>query len=95
MTSDYKTLLQQKAEIEARIAEVLKTEKGEVIAKIRALVADYNLTQDDVFSTGKRKSPTGAGVAKYRDPSTGATWTGRGKPPAWIKEAVDRTAFEI
>ncbi|MGE8375935.1 MAG: H-NS histone family protein [Diaphorobacter nitroreducens] len=95
MTSDYKTLLKQKAEIEARIAEVLKTEKGEVIAKIRALVADYNLTQEDVFSTGKRKSPAGAGVAKYRDPSTGATWTGRGKPPAWIKEAVDRSAFEI
>ena len=95
MTSDYKTLLQQKAELEARIAEVLKVEKADVIAKVRALVADYNLTADDVFSSGKRKSPAGAGVAKYRDPSTGATWTGRGKPPNWIKDAVDRTAFEV
>lgn len=95
MTSDYKTLLQQKAELEARIAEVLKVEKADVIAKVRALIADYNLTEGDVFSTGKRKSAAGAGVAKYRDPSTGATWTGRGKPPNWIKDAVDRTAFEI
>ncbi|MBK0115643.1 MULTISPECIES: H-NS histone family protein [unclassified Delftia] len=95
MTPDYKTLLQQKAELEARIAEILKVEKADVIAKVRALVADYNLTADDVFSSGKRKSPVSAGVAKYRDPSTGATWTGRGKPPNWIKDAVDRTAFEI
>lgn len=33
MTSDYKTLLQQKAELEARIAEVLKVEKADVVAK--------------------------------------------------------------
>ncbi|MFG0677695.1 H-NS histone family protein [Delftia sp. WSY_7] len=95
MTSDYKTLLQQKAEIEARIAEVLKAEKGGAIAKVRELVQQFQLTQEDVFATGKRKSPAGTGVAKYRDPSTGATWTGRGKPPGWIKDAVDRTAFEI
>ena len=94
MTLDYKTLLQQKAEIEARIAEVLKAEKGGAIAKVRELVQQFQLTED-LFRTGKRKSPVGAGVAKYRDPSTGATWTGRGKPPAWIKSAVDRTAFEI
>lgn len=95
MTSDYKTLLEQKAEIEARIAEVLKAEKGGAIAKARELVQQFHLTQEDVFSAGKRKTPAGAGVAKYRDPSTGATWTGRGKPPNWIKNAVDRTAFEI
>ncbi|WP_310637533.1 H-NS histone family protein [Delftia acidovorans] len=95
MTPDYKTLLQQKAEIEARIAEVLKAEKGGAIAKVRELIQQFQLTEEDVFRTGKRKSPAGAGVAKYRDPSTGATWTGRGKPPNWIKDAVDRTAFEI
>jgi DNA-binding protein H-NS len=35
------------------------------------------------------------GVARYRDPATGKTWTGRGKPPNWIAGAKDRTAFEI
>ncbi|WP_373785874.1 H-NS family nucleoid-associated regulatory protein, partial [Delftia acidovorans] len=34
------------------------------------------------------------GVAKYRDPASGATWTGRGKPPRWI-EGKDRKALEI
>ncbi|EDS82163.1 H-NS histone family protein [Burkholderia pseudomallei S13] len=27
-------------------------------------------------------SPT---VPKYRDPKTGATWSGRGREPGWIK----------
>ena len=35
------------------------------------------------------------GVAKYRDPKTGKTWTGRGKPPLWIVGVKDRTPFLI
>src|SRR4029453_19680675 len=38
---------------------------------------------------------TTVGVAKYRDPQTGKTWTGRGKPPNWIAGAKDRQAFLI
>ncbi|WP_457844072.1 H-NS family nucleoid-associated regulatory protein [Staphylococcus aureus] len=34
------------------------------------------------------------GAPKYRDPATGATWTGRGKPPNWIV-GKDRTPFQI
>ncbi|MEM5389962.1 H-NS family nucleoid-associated regulatory protein [Paraburkholderia phymatum] len=33
--------------------------------------------------------------AKYRDPKTGATWSGRGPAPAWLAGAKDRTAFLI
>jgi DNA-binding protein H-NS len=32
---------------------------------------------------------------KYRDPQSGATWSGRGKAPAWLASAADRTAFLI
>ena len=35
------------------------------------------------------------GVAKYRDPKSGKTWTGRGKPPLWIVGVKDRTPFLI
>jgi DNA-binding protein H-NS len=35
------------------------------------------------------------GVAKYRDPTSGKTWTGRGKPPLWIVGVKDRTPFLI
>lgn len=41
------------------------------------------------------KASTVKGVARYQDPATGKTWTGRGKPPNWIAGAKDRAAFEI
>ncbi|MGF6573133.1 DNA-binding protein H-NS [Paraburkholderia sp. GAS333] len=34
-------------------------------------------------------------AAKYQDPKTGATWTGRGRAPAWIASAKDRSKFLI
>lgn len=30
---------------------------------------------------------------KYRDPKTGATWSGHARPPAWIKNVKDRSKF--
>jgi DNA-binding protein H-NS len=32
---------------------------------------------------------------KYRDPKTGATWSGYARPPAWIKDVKDRSRFLI
>jgi DNA-binding protein H-NS len=32
---------------------------------------------------------------KYRDPQSGATWSGRGLAPLWIRDAEDRTPFLI
>ncbi|WP_413185716.1 H-NS histone family protein [Paraburkholderia sacchari] len=32
---------------------------------------------------------------KYADPKTGATWSGRGRAPAWIRDAKDRSKFLI
>ena len=44
--------------------------------------------------TSEKTSAT-IGVAKYRDPKTGKTWTGRGKPPAWIAGVKDREPYLI
>jgi DNA-binding protein H-NS len=41
------------------------------------------------------KSTLQTGVARYRDPTSGKTWTGRGKPPLWIVGVKDRTPFLI
>ena len=32
---------------------------------------------------------------KYRDPQSGATWSGHARPPAWIKDAPDRSVYLI
>lgn len=47
---------------------------------------------------GRKKKAAGkktVGAPMYRDPESGKTWTGRGKPPAWIAGAKHRDAFLI
>ena len=46
----------------------------------------------------KRKGkgqPRGPQPALYRDPQSGATWSGRGRAPAWLASIEDRTPFLI
>src|ERR1700727_1917058 len=43
----------------------------------------------------RRGQRTGPQPAKYRDPKSGATWSGKGPAPAWLAAAKDRTKFLI
>ena len=92
----YKELLQQREALENKIAEARQHEISQAVSQVRALVAEYGLTAQDVFPVGKtRAASVGAKVAaKYRDPATGKTWTGRGKAPKWI-DGKERTKFLI
>ncbi|MEA3117774.1 MAG: hypothetical protein QOI13_1044 [Paraburkholderia sp.] len=45
-------------------------------------------------SAGKAVS-TGKLPPKYLNPTTGATWSGRGPAPAWLAAAKDRSAFLV
>ena len=89
----YKELLEQRAQLEKQISDARKAEVGDAVAKIRALMKDYDLSISDIEpsrSADKREKVE----PKFRDPATGATWTGRGKPPAWIKDK-NRDDFAI
>lgn len=85
--SSLKDLLSQIETLQNQVIEVRQREVGEAIAKVRALVAEYQLTASDVFPSGKSKSSakkTGKVAAKYRDPLSGNTWSGRGLAPKWL-----------
>ena len=43
----------------------------------------------------KNGQPRGPQPALYRDPQSGATWSGRGRAPAWLASVADRTPFLI
>lgn len=91
-------LIKQKEALEVQIANTRQAELADAINKVKALVAEYGLTQSDVFGGfkgSKKSSGVGSKVAaKYRDPSSGQTWTGRGKAPKWI-DGQDRSKFLI
>lgn len=90
-------LIKQREALEAQIEAARKAENADAIAKVKALVAEHGLTAQDIFGGTKRVAKAGARAAvppKYRDPATGATWTGRGKAPKWI-DGKDRAQFAI
>ena len=94
--SSYKELLQQREVLETQIQEARRHELAGAIAQVRALVDEFGLTAQDIFSAPRtRNANAGAKVApKYRDPETGQTWTGRGKAPKWIQNQ-NRDQFVI
>lgn len=95
--STYQELIAQRTALEEQIKAARAAEVAGVVAQIKDLMALYGLTASDISSaSGSRAQPrkTGSVAPKYRDPSTGQTWTGRGKAPKWI-EGKDREQFLI
>ncbi|MBU9268715.1 H-NS histone family protein [Burkholderia gladioli] len=105
------SLIDKIARLERELAEAKEAEKAHrakekasIIEQINSLIAEHSVAAHELkFPSATRgsKAPSvkavkGApGIPKYRDPKTGATWTGKGKPPAWIKEVPNRDEFLI
>ena len=90
-----KELIEQKEALERKIEEAKKTNREEGLAKLREVMEQYGLTAADLNgsvrearASTKGKS-TGKVAAKYKNPETGDTWTGRGLKPKWLKAALE------
>lgn len=104
--NDLKTLISQRDQLDAEIETTRKIERSEALPKVRALIAEYGMTESEVFGTKnrgrnatgrpivRRSSRPGQGVAKYKDPNSEKTWSGLGRPPEWAKN-VDLDGLQI
>jgi DNA-binding protein H-NS len=93
--STLQELLNQRAELERQIAESQHQERTEAIATIRQLMSDHGLSVQDLSAGRGSLKAAGADegkrakvAAKYRNPATGESWTGRGLQPKWLKAAL-------
>jgi DNA-binding protein H-NS len=102
-----KSLQAKIAQLQAKAEAIVKKDSSTVVAKIRDLMEKNGLTVADIaahIGGGRKRGPKpgaklaakpSASAARYRDPKTGATWTGHGRAPAWIANAKDRAKFLI
>jgi len=95
----YEEIQAKIADLQAQAARVKAEEKAQAIEAARAMIDSYGITARDLGLDKAPKAKTGpkAGnkiAAKYRDPQSGATWSGRGKTPKWINGA-DRSQYAI
>lgn len=94
--STLKDLLAQQEALSKKIEELRQLERSEAVRKARALIAEFALTQQDLFGgtrTTQKDKPAKV-PAKYRDPVTGKEWSGRGLAPKWIR-GKDKAQFLI
>lgn len=93
------------AKLQAQADALIKKQSSDVLARIRDLMEKHGLTVADIDAhvggkkrgrkPGSQAAVSTATSARYRDPKTGATWTGHGRAPAWIASVKDRTKFLI
>ncbi len=81
-------------EAEQRTQE--RQHRAEVLRAMKDLLHQHGFKPAELSAVRSGKATGGrAHVAPlYRDPATGATWSGRGTEPAWIK-GRDREAFKV
>ncbi|WP_080409789.1 H-NS histone family protein [Burkholderia ubonensis] len=86
---------------EAEAARLLEIDL--IINEIREKVASYDISPEEIFKRREGIRRFMSDVKKlpprYRDPQTGATWSGRGRQPNWMKgrareEFLIRSAME-
>ncbi|MEY2686406.1 MAG: hypothetical protein RL375_604 [Pseudomonadota bacterium] len=92
-------LERRQAELDKQIAQALQAERAQVIAQVKALMNEHGITAAELESKpgrGKFAAKSGAAAtetrkvaAKYRDPDSGAGWSGRGLKPKWLKAALE------
>ncbi|MBK4737328.1 H-NS histone family protein [Noviherbaspirillum pedocola] len=95
----YKDIQNQIAELQRAAEEARAKEVQGAVEQIRTLMADYDLSIEDIQGASKgKKSGKGAkskaqGKVQYRD-NDGNTWSGRGRMPGWL-HGKDKEQFRV
>jgi DNA-binding protein H-NS len=85
------TYQELKAQAEALLkqAEVARrAEIASVVADIQARMKAFGITLDDLRGGAKKGKARAAVAARYRNPTTGESWSGRGRTPKWLAEEL-------
>jgi DNA-binding protein H-NS len=87
----YVELVNLQRRVEEAISEKRVADAQATKEQLRQMAEKAGFDIKELF--GRRGSPKGSGVPKYRNPKdTSQTWTGRGRKPNWLVDAVKKGA---
>ena len=87
----YAELLKLEERIQTAIAAKRVEDAASTKEALRAMAEKAGFSLNDLF--GKRGGRKGSGEVKFRNPKdTSQTWTGRGRKPNWLVDAVKKGA---
>jgi DNA-binding protein H-NS len=82
------------SDAKTRIEVVKKAQYAELRKALEAQARSAGFDIYELFAAGRTRAPAAAGdkravAPKYRNPADkGQTWTGRGKQPHWVRDAL-------
>lgn len=93
----YSEIQAQITELKKQAEQIRQNELADAKTRIADIMRQHGLTLADLQVIGKPAKTVKERVtvpAKYRDPTSGQEWTGRGRAPKWI-EGQDKDKFLI
>lgn len=80
-------LLKLKTDVDRALKTIDKRRKAEAKKAAEIAAKEYGFSLDDLIGADGKSAK---GVAKYANPADPSqTWTGRGRKPNWVIEALD------
>jgi len=78
-----------KKDIEKAMSDVEKTARKAALADAEKAAQKHGFSLSELTGSGAKRAKKAAAAPKYRHPENPAvTWSGRGRQPAWFKEAL-------
>jgi DNA-binding protein H-NS len=84
----------QQEALDKQLAEAKDRETQHVMREIVQKMREYGISLNELMGRKPATQPADEPAAKYRDPVSGATWSGRGRAPAGIA-GKDRDSFLV
>ena len=83
--SDLKALRAEHARLSDLLVDARIRETRAILSRLKEDVVLYGITEKDIRTAlGFDKDSKKPLPPKYRDPKTGATWSGKGRKPQWL-----------
>ncbi|WP_087689109.1 H-NS family nucleoid-associated regulatory protein [Pandoraea sp. PE-S2R-1] len=88
MAENYRDVKKRIRALEAAAEQLRRRELHQILTDMRQTIRRYSITPDQFFG------PDLPDLVRYRNPDSGETWNGMGRPPNWIRGG-ERGPFRI
>jgi DNA-binding protein H-NS len=88
MAPTYRQLKDHIGELEQQARQARREELRAVIGSLRQTIREYGITPAQLFGQDL------SSLVRFRDPESGKTWNGSGRPPNWIR-GKDRERYRV
>lgn len=87
--TELEALIAQRDDLQRQIDTIEAARRADVIAQAHAALKALGLTAAELVPArvSRKARPRAVAPVRYRD-DKGNTWTGRGKQPVWLREAL-------